>query len=172
MNEFHIPEHHSPIKTPTQLVVVAVLSFIVPVLLIVGIVQLIIRGMKVDPKDPAFSEQAIAQRLKPVGEVTSGDAPPAPAAPTVVATATAKSEPVSGDKVYQTTCAICHAAGIAGAPKVGDKAAWKSRLGQGADTLHKNAIMGIRMMPAKGGNAGLADADVKAAVDYMIAQSK
>lgn len=171
MNEIQIPEHYSPIKTPQQLIVVGILSFVVPVLLIVGIVQLIIGGLKVDPKNPAFSEQATAQRLKPVGEITIGAPPPAPA-PQVVAAVVSKAEPASGEKVYQGTCAMCHAAGIAGAPKVGDKVAWKARIAQGANTLHSNALGGIRMMPAKGGNGMLSDAEVIAAVDHMVSQSK
>lgn len=67
---------------------------------------------------------------------------------------------------------MCHAAGIADAPKFGDKAAWKARIAQGQSILHEHALKGIRMMPAKGGNAALADAEVKGAVDYMVAQSK
>jgi cytochrome c5 len=72
-----------------------------------------------------------------------------------------------GKKIYDTACAACHAAGIAGAPKFGDKAAWVSRLATGADALYASALKGKAAMPAKGGNASLADADVKAAVDYM-----
>jgi cytochrome c5 len=71
---------------------------------------------------------------------------------------------------------VCHGAGIAGAPKLGDKASWAPRIAQGLDTLHTHAIKGyqgkVGMMPAKGGNAGLADADVKAAVGYMVEKAK
>ncbi len=171
MHEIHIQEHYSPIKTPQQLVSIGVLAFVVPVLLIVGIVQIVLGGLKVDPKNPIFSEEAIAKRLQPVGQITLGQVtvtPPSSAA----LVAAAKTEPASGDKVYQASCAMCHAAGIAGAPKVGDKVAWKARIAQGPSTLHDNALKGIRMMPAKGGNTALADAEVKAAVDYMVAQSK
>jgi len=81
-----------------------------------------------------------------------------------------------GKKVFDTTCTACHTAGVAGAPKLGDKAAWGPRIKQGKDTLYKHAIGGFTgksgMMPAKGGNASLSDADVKAAVDYMVAQAK
>ena len=81
-----------------------------------------------------------------------------------------------GKKVYDTTCMACHAAGVAGAPKFGDKAAWGPRIAQGLDTLHTHALKGFQgkvgMMPAKGGNASLADADVKAAVDYMVEKAK
>jgi cytochrome c5 len=82
----------------------------------------------------------------------------------------------SGEATYKAACLACHGAGVAGAPKLGDKAAWKDRIAQGNDTLYKHAIEGFKgskgFMPAKGGRADLKDADVKAAVDYMVAQSK
>ena len=80
-----------------------------------------------------------------------------------------------GKKVYGSVCATCHAAGVAGAPKPGDKADWGPRIAQGDDVLYKHAIEGFTgqkgMMPARGGSATLSDAEVKAAVDYMVAQS-
>ena len=79
---------------------------------------------------------------------------------------------VNGRSTYQTSCAACHATGAAGAPKFGDVAAWASRLGAGAAALHNSALTGKGAMPAKGGNANLADADVKAAVDFMVAQAR
>ncbi len=173
LREIHIKEHYSPIKTPKQLVTIAVLSFVVPVLLIVGIVRFVLGGLNMDPKNPAFSEEAVAKRLQPVGQVTIGQAAPEASPPSSPAPMVAvKTQPASGDKVYQASCAMCHAAGIAGAPKSGDKDAWKARIAQGQSALYEHAIKGIRMMPAKGGNAGLADAEVKAAVDYIVAQSK
>ena len=70
----------------------------------------------------------------------------------------------------------CHAAGIAGAPRVGDVAGWADRVAQGADTLYAHAIQGFQgnagMMPPKGGNMALSDDEVKAAVDHMVAQSQ
>lgn len=81
-----------------------------------------------------------------------------------------------GQKTYQAACFACHGTGAAGAPKLGDKAAWKSRIAQGMDKLNEHAIKGFKgstgFMPAKGGRADLSDADVKAAVAYMVAQSK
>ena len=81
-----------------------------------------------------------------------------------------------GKKVYGNVCAMCHAAGVAGAPKPGDKADWGPRIAQGMDTLHKHALEGFTgakgMMPARGGSTTLSDDDVKAAVDFMVAQSK
>lgn len=176
MSEIHIPEHSSPIKNWKQLLVVAVLSFAVPVLLILAIVQVITGGLAVDPGSLAMSEEAIAARLKPVGEVRLAGTAAVVAAPTVAnaqpAGGAAPTKAKSGQEVYQQVCAICHAAGVTGAPKDGDKAAWKARIAQGIPTLYTHALGGIRMMPAKGGNTSLSDAEVKAAVDYLVAQGK
>ncbi|MBL0426807.1 cytochrome c5 family protein [Ramlibacter alkalitolerans] len=82
----------------------------------------------------------------------------------------------NGQTIYSSTCALCHAAGVTGAPKPGDKADWGPRIAQGKDTLYKHALAGFQgkkgMMPPKGGNTSLPDADVKAAVDFMVDQSK
>jgi cytochrome c5 len=77
-----------------------------------------------------------------------------------------------GKSVFDASCAVCHATGVAGAPKVGDKTAWAPRLQQGLDALHAAALKGKGAMPPKGGNMSLADADVNAAVDFMVRQSK
>lgn len=81
-----------------------------------------------------------------------------------------------GQQVFSQTCVACHGAGVAGAPKVGDKADWGPRIAQGEQTLYQHAINGFQgkkgMMPPKGGNASLADGDVRAAVDYMVAQAR
>jgi len=101
----------------------------------------------------------------PVSAATvASAAPPAPGAPT--------SGKPDGKKVYDTTCMVCHASGVAGAPKYGDKAAWAPRLKAGVDALYASALKGKAAMPPKGGNSALADADVKAAVDYMVAAAK
>jgi cytochrome c5 len=107
-------------------------------------------------------------------------APATAAAPSASATAAASTSAAApsaadlakGEKVYNATCQACHAAGVLGAPKFGDKALWAPRIAQGIDTLHNNAINGIRMMPPKGGNAALSDDEVKAAVDYMVSKAK
>ena len=82
----------------------------------------------------------------------------------------------AGEKTYKMACFACHGTGAAGAPKLGDKAAWAPRIKQGKETLYKHAIVGFKgstgVMPAKGGRTDLSDADVKAAVDYMVAQSQ
>ena len=105
------------------------------------------------------------------------------AAPAIVAIAIPAAIPAgaaapaaTGEGTFKGACIACHGAGIAGAPKAGDKALWAPRIAQGKPTLYDHAIKGYQgkagVMPAKGGNAGLADADVKAAVDYMVALAK
>jgi cytochrome c5 len=113
-------------------------------------------------------ENAIAERIKPVGEVTMG------AMNALVPAANAAGD--KGEATFNASCVACHGAGIAGAPKVGDKAAWAPRIAQGMPKLEEHALKGFTgksgMMPAKGGNPALADADVKAAVAYMANKSK
>jgi len=110
----------------------------------------------------------------------SGSAAPAavaaaPAAVAAAAPATTATSP-DGKKVFDASCAACHGTGVAGAPKFGDKAAWAPRIAQGVNVLYTHAIGGFQgkggVMPAKGGNTALPDADVKAAVDYMVAAAK
>ena len=74
---------------------------------------------------------------------------------------------ISADKIIKANCAMCHAGGLMGAPKIGDVAMWAPRIAQGKDMLINNAIKGIRMMPAKGGNSRLTDEEVAAAVISM-----
>jgi cytochrome c5 len=124
--------------------------------------------------DPAM-KAAINERIEPVARVAlagqdnsalaasqKSDAGPAPDLP--------------GEEVYKTACVACHGAGVAGAPKFGDAAAWKPRIAQGADTLHKHAIQGYQgpagFMPPKGGAAQLSDKSVMNAVDYMVQAAK
>ncbi|MGA1561871.1 MAG: c-type cytochrome [Gammaproteobacteria bacterium] len=80
----------------------------------------------------------------------------------------------NGEATYMKACMACHMTGAAGAPKLGDKAAWAPRIAKGMDALYNsglNGVPGSAMMP-KGGQKNLADADVKAAVDYMVSKSK
>lgn len=79
----------------------------------------------------------------------------------------------SGEAVYKASCAACHTTGVAGAPKLGDKAVWAARIKSGKDKLYHSALQGKPPgMPAKGGNIGLSDSDVKAAVDYLVQNSR
>lgn len=88
-----------------------------------------------------------------------------------VAAASADGKPRGGEDVYTAVCSACHDGGLLGSPKLGDKAAWSARLGQGKDTLYKHALEGLNAMPAKGG-AEIPDEEVKNAVDYMVASVK
>lgn len=114
------------------------------------------------------------QRIQPVGKVNLKSNPVQAIAQ--VQTAPAAAVPVSeaagdqdaGSRVYASVCQVCHMAGVAGAPIVGDAAAWKSRIAQGIEVLYASALKGKGAMPPKGGNTALADADVKAAVDHMV----
>jgi cytochrome c5 len=129
---------------------------------------------------------ATAGAMTPQAAAPSSPAPGAPKSPTpgaapggattVAAAPAAAAGKADGKKVYETTCNVCHGAGIAGAPKFGDKAAWAPRLAQGVNVLHQHALQGFQgkagLMPPKGGNTALADADVAAAVDYMAAAAK
>ena len=84
--------------------------------------------------------------------------------------------PKTGDELFQQTCSACHGAGIAGAPKAGDKAAWAPRIAKGMDTLYQHALNGFTgsagVMPAKGGRTDAPDALVKQAVDHMVQMAK
>ncbi len=179
MAENHSEEHTSLIKTPKQLIIVVVLAFTVPIALIVMLTQLVTGGTDTSKANPGMSDEAIAKRLKPVGEVAVDSSQPRPASavPVVVAAApvpgtaapaAAKADAGKGKPVYDSACMVCHAAGVAGAPKTGDKAAWAPRLKTGMQTLYTSSLKGKNAMPPKGGNLSLADADVKAAVDYMV----
>jgi cytochrome c5 len=77
-----------------------------------------------------------------------------------------------GEKVYKGLCMSCHDTGLLNSPKLGDKDAWKDRIATGMDALYTSALNGKNTMPAKGGNPALSDAEVKAAVDYMVEKAK
>lgn len=99
-------------------------------------------------------------------------APPSAAAPAPAAPAPAAAAEDKGKSIYNQACVACHGQGVAGAPKFGDKAAWAPRIKSGMDALYTASLKGKGAMPPKGGNTTLADADVKAAVDYIVATAK
>lgn len=108
--------------------------------------------------------QGLEERVKPVGEVCMAGQPCAAAQ-----VAQAGGEPRSPQAVYDSGCAACHATGAAGAPKLGDTAAWQARLEQkGLETLHNNAVNGINAMPAKGLCTNCSAEEVHGAVDYIL----
>ena len=122
-----------------------------------------------------LSVLTLAAALAACGQKESTPQPAAPAAAPAATAPAPVAENAAGKKVYGNVCSMCHAAGVAGAPKPGDKADWGPRIAQGKDTLYKHAIEGFTgakgMMPARGGSGGLSDDEVKSAVDYMVAQS-
>lgn len=130
-----------------------------------------------EPAEPAKGNVAATQTestqsAKPIQSTASAQATPPEAAKPAPAD---KPDPSKGKTVYESTCAACHGSGVAGAPKFGDQAAWGPRVAQGAPKLHEHAIKGFQgktgMMPPKGGNTALSDADVIAAVDYIVSKS-
>jgi len=126
------------------------------------------------PSAPATAPAPVAPPAAP--------APAAPAAETsAAAPAATPAAPVAADNaigssIYNKVCALCHAAGVGGAPKPGDKADWGPRIAQGKDVLYKHAIEGFTgqkgMMPPRGANPALKDEEVKAAVDFMVSKSE
>ena len=120
-------------------------------------------------------QREVAARIAPVGRVAvAGEDNSALAPPAAEPVAAAADLP--GETVYNQACVACHGAGIAGAPKFGDKAAWAPRIAQGMDTLHAHALQGFQgkagYMPPKGGRTDLSDPSVMNAVDHMVAASK
>jgi cytochrome c5 len=122
-----------------------------------------------------------AEPAEPKPAAPAAAAPPAaPAAPMVAATvatpvpavappaAAAAATSDVGEKIYKQACAACHIAGVAGAPKFGDKTAWAPRIATGMDAMVAAVISGKGIMPPKGGAAGASDADLRAATQYMV----
>lgn len=136
------------------------------------------------PKDKVpGTRQVTEQRIKPVAGVYAGKSGAAAIEAAKAAAAKAAAAKVAyggttdGKAIYGHLCHSCHTAGVAGAPKLGDKAAWKPRIAQGIATLIKHAEEGYtgpdgNHMPARGGNPSLSDAQVAATVKWMVGQSK
>jgi cytochrome c5 len=174
--EAHDP-HQSFIKTPKQLVVVILLAFLVPIIGIILLVQLVLSGARPDPQ--ALAPEAVERRIQPVARLEFG--PPegvaqkptagAPAKPGAVAAA-GKPGPADGKAVYDKVCVACHQVSVAGSPRLGDKAAWAPRIQTGMDSLMQSVIKGKGAMPPRGGNPSLSDAEVRAAVEFLVGQSK
>ena len=122
------------------------------------------------PKQADASPAAAAPA--PAATTAPAAASPPPAAAAAAPAAAASAASADGKKVYDATCMVCHATGVAGAPKYGDKAAWAPRVATGEETLVKHSITGIRAMPPRGGNGGLSDDQVRAAVQHMLAAVK
>jgi cytochrome c5 len=154
----HIEEHSSPIKTPKQLIVTIVLSFVIPIAIIILLVNMVASGTKTGAGSDTLSQEAVAKRIAPVAGFQLVDAN----APKVFKT---------GEQVFAAVCTACHTAGVAGAPKVGDNAAWAPFITAGYDAMMNVALHGKGGMPAKGGNPTLSDYEVARAVVYMANKS-
>src|SRR5690242_2274806 len=150
-------QHSSFIKTPQQLIAVVVAAFLVPIIGIILLVQLVTSRPHADPN--ALAPESIAARIQPVGKVEFGGA------------SAAGGGARSGEEIVKATCGTCHLAGVAGAPKIGDKAAWAPHLQHGLDAMLKNAIAGIKAMPPRGGDASLTDTELARAIVHMANQS-
>lgn len=120
---------------------------------------------------PDMSDEAVAERLKPVAEVHIGEEKMAEAASGGDEMAGAE-DAGTGQQIYDAVCVACHANGVLDAPVIGDAQAWAPRIEKGMETLYDHAINGFKNMPARGGRASLSDDEVKAAVDYMTAESE
>jgi cytochrome c5 len=144
--------HSSFIKTPQQLIVVIVLSFLVPIIGIVLLVQLVTSQPTADPN--ALTPESVAARIQPVGKVEFGPPPAPPGTRT-------------GEAIVKTVCATCHEAGVAKAPKLGDRNEWAPHIKEGLNAMVQTAIKGKGAMPPRGGDASLTDTEVARAVVYM-----
>lgn len=166
----------------------AVLGILIAIaLVLIGVSRFLDSGPKGarDTGDPLMQASA-HERIKPFGQVAvAGEdnallaiqqtAVPVPVAG-AAAPAAGSAQLTDGKSVYESACVACHATGLAGAPRIGDMAAWAPRIAQGTATLEKHAIEGFQgsagVMPAKGGRTDLSDEAVRAAVEHMVAQSR
>ncbi|MDH3613595.1 MAG: c-type cytochrome [Gammaproteobacteria bacterium] len=129
-------------------------------------------------RDADEYQAAVAERIRPFGQVYLPGQEQEAAAPTVETAV--EPDPVvtamSGPQVYNAACLACHGAGIGGAPILGDAAAWEARIAQGIDVLNDHAINGytgtVGFMPAKGGRVDLSDQEIAAAVEYMAGEAQ
>jgi cytochrome c5 len=186
MSGSHHDEQHQ--SNPVKLAIGIAIGTVALIIAIIMLVQYAVTyyGARVDADDPSMSKEAVATRIAPVARVAvdpkaqaapaPAPAAAAPAAPVAAAPAPAAAKAAdagaAGKSTYDSACAVCHGAGVAGAPKPGDKGAWAPRIAAGKPALYNSAIKGKGAMPPKGGNAALSDDAVKAAVDYMLAAAK
>lgn len=145
--------HEGPIKTPKQLVWAVIAAFVVPIVIIVLLVQFVANGTRPAAGSDGLSPEAVTRRIQPVGVVEVKDA----------------SDPASlatGAQVYAAQCAACHTAGVAGAPKLGDAAAWAPRIATGYEALLTSALKGKGAMGAQGGG-DYSDLEIGRAVVHL-----
>jgi len=159
-------------------------SLVIGVLAAIALAILVLAMKVSDLKQGSYTrdtheyQTAIAERIRPVGQVYLPGEEHEAEAPVVAAAE--EPEPVaasmSGPQIYNSACLACHGAGIGGAPILGDAGQWAPRIAQGVDLLKQHAIEGytgsIGYMPPKGGRMDLSDDEIAGAVDYMIAESQ
>jgi cytochrome c5 len=148
--------HEGPIRTPKQLVIAVVASFVVPIAIIILLINFVSFGARPAAGTAALDEEAVSLRLQRVGSVLWRDA----SAPVALR---------SGEEVYKGQCAACHATGAAGAPKTGDAAAWAPRIKTGFDALLTSALKGKGAMTPQSG-AAFSDHEIARAVVYLANQ--
>jgi len=145
--------HESPIKTPKQLILTIFAAFALPIAAIVLLVSYVTSGLAPPPGTDSLGAQAVAGRIAPVGKVEIRDAASA-------------AEAKSGEQVFAAMCTACHTAGVANAPKFGDRSAWAPRLATGYAALLNSALKGKGAMVAQGGG-DFSDFEIGRAVVYM-----
>lgn len=151
-------EHEAFIKTPQQLIAVVILSFVVPVILIIMLTQLVTGSHRSEAR--TMSTDAVRARIQPIAGFNLVDAN----APRVLKT---------GQQVYDGVCTACHAAtaAIPNSPKVGDRKAWGPLIKEGLAKITSDAIKGVGAMPPRGGNPDLSDIELQRAIVYMANQA-
>ena len=145
--------HEGPIKTPKQLIAAVVASFVVPIIAIIMLANFVNFGSRIGAGSEAMSAEAVAKRIQPVGSIEIKDA------------SDIKSLK-SGEQVFQAQCSVCHTAGVAGAPKLGDEAMWAARIKTGYDALLASSLKGKGNMGAQGGG-DFSDFEIARGVVYM-----
>jgi cytochrome c5 len=157
-NQAHDEEsHEGPIKTPKQLALAVLFAFVVPIIVIVMLASYVTTESKPSAGSEALEAQATAARVQPVGRIEVKDL----------------SDPASmktGQQVFEAQCTACHMAGVLGAPKLGDLAAWVARNKTGYETLLNSALKGKNAMAAQGGG-DFSDFEIGRAVVYMANSS-
>ena len=149
----HEEEHESGIKTPKQLITVIAAAILIPVIVIIMLTWVVTLGNKKSPGSDVYAASSVAARIAPIASDAVFDAS------TVVV-------PKTGQQVFEAQCTTCHTAGLLGAPKFGDAAAWGPRVAKGYDALLNSALHGKGNMPAQGGG-DFSDYEVGRAVVYM-----
>jgi cytochrome c5 len=142
-------------------------SGLIAVVVVIAIVYGLTAAQFAGSGEADASPEAVAERIKPVGKVALAGSEPAPA-PAAAAPATGEAAP--GQAVYAKACFACHDTGAAGAPKLGDQAAWEGRAAQGIDQLLSIAINGKGAMPPRGTCADCSDDDLKVAIEFMLSK--